>query len=214
MGPTVAQLRPRVVASQATLTRKGAARTWLQWNLGDAWSGVRSAALQRKPVGGAWRTVRKSQVKKALVTLKPGQVNLFRVRAFDKAGNVSYNKPIPARLTVRDSSSSAWKVPPKWKSKKAGKAFGGSVLVANGITDSLRTSFRGKALAIVASVGPGRGHLRVRVDGGKWAAVPLRARKAGHRKIVWSRIVPQGTHRVEISGLKGQTTLDALLIVR
>ena len=43
---------------------------WLQWNLGDAWSGVRSAALQRKPVGGAWRTVRKSQVKKLKELLK------------------------------------------------------------------------------------------------------------------------------------------------
>ncbi len=213
-GPTVTQLRPRIVGGANTLTRKGVARTWLQWNLGDAWSGVRSAVLQRKRPGTGWRTVRRVSNKTALVRLKPGQSNLFRVLATDKAGNTAYSRKIAARLTVRDSSSSAWKVPPKWRTKKAKKAYGGSVLVTAGLTDSLRTSFQGKALAIVAWVGPKRGHLRVRVDDGKWTAVSLRARKAGHRKIVWSRALKPGTHRVEISGYRGQSTLDALLIVR
>lgn len=215
VGPTVTQLRPRVAAGQAALTRKGTAKTWLQWNLGDAWSGVRGAVLLRKPIGQKWRTVGRSQIKKALVSLKAGQGNLFRVKATDGAGNISFSRPIAARLTVRDSSSDLWNVPPAgWSTKRSGKAYGGSVLVGSGLTDSLRTSFTGKNVAIVSSVGPGRGFLRVRVDEGKWTAVPLRAKRAGHRKVVWSRSLTPGAHRLEISGLKGQTTVDALLIVR
>jgi subtilisin len=214
VGPKVEQLRPRIAAGRATLTRKGAARTWLQWNLGDAWSGVRSAKLLRKPLGGKWNTIRKSQVKKALVWLKPEQGNLFRVKATDKAGNTSYSRPIAARLSVRDSSSGALRVPPTWRTKKAKKAYGGSVIQANGLTGSIRSAFRGKAVALVSPVAPRAGFLRVRVDGGNWSAVSLRAGKAGQRKIVWSRYLGPGTHRVEISGWKGRSALDALLIVR
>ena len=175
---------------------------------------MRSAVLQRKRPGSGWRTVGKVSNKTALVTLKSGQSNLFRVKAWDTAGNYSYSRNIAARLSVRDSNSRAWKVPAKWKTKKARKAYGGSLLVTTGLTDSLRTSFQGKALAIVSSVGPKRGFLRVRVDDGTWTAVSLRAGKAGHRRIVWSRALTPGTHKVEISGYRGLSTLDALLIIR
>jgi hypothetical protein len=65
----------------------------------------------------------------------------------------------------------------------------------------------------MASVGPGRGELRVRVDGGAWYTVDLHAAKAGHRKAVWSRKLAKGSHTLEVQGVSGQATLDALLIL-
>ena len=209
-GPTVTSLRPRVVASGATLTKKGAARTWLRWNSTD----VRSAVLQRKNPGGKWRTAGKTNAGTALVTLKPGQSNFFRVKAWDGTGNHSYSQSIMARLAIRDSNASAWKVPAEWSTKKATQAYGRSILVARGRTDSLWTTIMGKAVAIVSPVGPGRGFLRVRVDDGKWQVVSLRAGKVGHRKIVWSRALDPGRHKVEIAGHKGLGMVDALLVIR
>ena len=46
------------------------------------------------------------------------------------------------------------------------------------------------------------------------AAVSLKAGKAGHRKVVWSRALEDGSHTLEIQGASGQTALDAILIVR
>ena len=214
VGPSVTQLRPRIVGGATTLSRKGKVRTWLTWGLRDDWSGVRSAVLQRRLPGGTWRTIRKVDNTTAKSTLKQGQNIQFRVKATDTAGNGSTSRITPARLTIRDSGSSVWRVPAGWKTKKVKKAFGGSILVANGRTPSLTASFSGKAVAIVSPVGRSRGTLRVRVDGGDWTVVSQRSKKAGQRRVVWTRALTPGRHTVEIAGNRGITTLDALLIVR
>jgi hypothetical protein len=117
---------------------------------------------------------------------------------------------------VRDSGSPLWVRPAAggWHTKKAKKALGGSLLMANKPADSLATTFRGTAFAVVAPVGPGRGKVRVRVDGGTWRVVNLKAAKAGHKRVVFSRRVNAGSHDLEIEGFTGQTAIDALLIIR
>jgi hypothetical protein len=87
-------------------------------------------------------------------------------------------------------------------------------MIASDTTDSLSTTFDGMAVGLVASIGPSRGTLRVRVDGGDWSEVDLHATKAGHRKVVWSRQLAAGAHTLEVRGASGQTTLDAILILR
>ena len=72
----------------------------------------------------------------------------------------------------------------------------------------------GKAAAIIASVGPRRGFMRVRIDGGPWRRVNTRSANAGHRKVVWTARLAPGGHTIEIQGLTGQTAIDGLLIIR
>ena len=110
------------------------------------------------------------------MSLKPGQANRFRVKASDTVGNTRTSAPIAARLVIRDSTSNLWDVAGgAWQTKKAKKAFGGSILLARDSKSGLRTEFSGKAAAIVAAVGPGRGKFRVRVDGGDWRTVNTKA---------------------------------------
>ncbi|MGD8486739.1 MAG: S8 family serine peptidase [Chloroflexota bacterium] len=215
-GPAVSPLATRVRGGNAAVTEQGAAQAYLEWDVDDALSNVAWARLQRKINGGAWRNAGTGGNTKSKVFLKPGQRNKFRVKARDSLGNVSYGPTLWTRMSVRDSSSTQWLQPARggWKVKQVGKAFGGSILVAKDTTDSMRTTFRGKAIALMASIGPGRGQLRVRVDGGDWQDIDLRAPKAGHRKVVWSRRVEEGSHTLEVQGEAGQATLDALLIVR
>ena len=215
-GPLVSDLSPRLRGDLASLTTSGAAQTYLQWIVSDEVSGVRFAKLQRKTGTQSWRNAGVGGSTKARVTLKPGQANKFRVKATDNLGNTRTSGVISARLSVRDFKSTLWQKPVggAWKTKPVSQAFGGSILLANGGTGSLKTSFRGKALAVVGSVGPGRGTFRVRIDSGQWQTVSLKSKKAGHRKVVWSRRLDPGSHDVEIQGSSGQTAFDALLIIR
>lgn len=214
--PQVTEHMPRVRGSGASMSRLGATQTYLQWQVGDALSDVKSAQLQRKIGTAAWRDAGSGGLTSARVTLKPGQENKFRVKATDSLGNVGTGAVIEARLSIRDSKSSKWQKPASggWQTKKVGKAFGGSILLAKGATDSLTTTFYGKAVAVAGSIGPARGTFRVRIDGGAWSVASLKSNESGHRKVVWSRRLDNGTHTLEIQGLTDQTALDAVLIVR
>ena len=215
-GPVVTGLAPRIKGGRANLTAKGAVPTLLQWGIDDALSAVKSAQLQRKTDGSPWRDAGSGGLVSSKVSLKPGQSNKFRIKAKDGLGNVSFSPTVWTELIVRDSSSSQWLQPASggWRKKAVAKAYGGSILLANEPTDSLRTTFEGKGIALVASIGPSRGQLRVRVDGGDWHDVDLNAKKGAHRKVVWSRRVDGGTHTLEVRTKDGQGTLDALLILR
>jgi hypothetical protein len=149
------------------------------------------------------------------VSLKPGQASAFRVKATDALGNTRTSQVHRVRMSVRDSASPQWQKPAgQWKKKSVAKAFGGSILLASGPTDSITTSFKGRGVAVAGSVGPARGTFRVRIDGGPWSTVSLTTPKPGHRKVAWSRVLGQGKHKLELQGLTGQTALDAILILR
>lgn len=214
-GPVVTGLAPKIRGGNTGVSTTGATQTYLQWQADDELSDVARAQLQRRIDGGAWRNAGTAGTSSSRVSLKPGRSNKFRVKATDTLGNVSFSPVIWTRLTIRDSSSTRWLEPATggWRTKDIDQAHKGSILLARDRTDSLRTTFDGRAIALMASVGPSRGMLRVRVDGGDWYTVDLKAGKAGHRKVVWSRKLGKGGHTLEVQGVTGQATLDALLIL-
>ena len=215
-GPVIADLAARIRGGNVAVTASGAAQTYMLWDASDTLSGVKSVKLQRRIGDGAWRDAGTRGTASSRVTLKRGQNNKFRVKATDGLGNKSTSKVVEARLTVRDSKSTQVLKPASggWRTKAATKAYGGSLLLASNTTDSLVTSFYGKAVAVVGAIGPKRGSFRVRIDGGDWHTVSLKSAKAGHRRVVWSRRLEAGPHELEIQGLNGHTAIDAVLIIR
>ena len=214
-GPVVSSLAPKIRGGKVGVSTRGATQTYLQWQASDAMSDLDKTVLQRKIDGGAWKKAGTAGISSSRVSIKPGQSNKFRVKATDTFGNVSYSGSVWTKLTIRDSSSGQWLKPATggWRTKPVDKAHKGSILLAKNATDSLSTTFSGKAIALMASVGPSRGKLRVRVDAGEWHTVELQAKEGGHRKVVWSRKLTKGTHTLEVQGVSGQGTLDALLIL-
>jgi hypothetical protein len=134
------------------------------------------------------------------------------VRSIDSLGNSARSATLPVALSVRDSSSPAWRQPTRgWQARAAGAAFGGSLLLADGASGKLLTDLRGNNVAVVAPVGPRRGTFRLRVDGGSWQEVSLAHPKGLQRRIVFSRRLDDGDHSLEIRPLAGQTAIDAVL---
>jgi subtilisin len=214
-GPRADSLDVRLRAGRAPLTWHGAAQVRVRWSVSDALSRVRSVKLQRKPGTRAWRFAGVAGASSSRVTLKRDQVNRFRLKSTDSLGNRRTSYSIGAHLYVRDDRSVLWRrlAGDGWTTKSVRKAYGGSILVARGAASHLVTRVSGQSVGIVSSIGPRRGRFRVRVDDGPWSTVRLTAGKGSHRRVVWSRSLTSGTHRLEIDPLSGQTTIDALLIV-
>ena len=212
--PKTKYLKPKIRGGNVAAAKSGAAQAYMTWKSTDRHSGVAKSTLQRKTGSRPWRDI-KGAASSARVTLKPGQSSSFRVRARDSVGNASTGRTVSAQLAVRDSGSSAWRRPASgWKTKLAKSAHGGSVLMASKPKKSLATGFFGKAFAIIAPLGPGRGALRLRVDGGQWKTVSLDAPTAMQRRVVYSRNLKKGGHKVQIQGLGGQAAIDALLYIK
>jgi subtilisin family serine protease len=212
--PVVADLAPKVRGAKAALTRKGSTQVYLQWTASDALNEVQSAQLQRKIGSGSWKNAGVPGASSARVWLKPGQANKFRVKATDNMGNAGTSAAVGSRVSIRDSASGQWNTSGTWKTKKVKKAYKGSILLATRGSATLTTSFSGKAAGIAASIGPARGTFRVRVDGGAWRSVNTRTSSGGHRKVVWTARLPDGSHTLEIQRVSGQTAIDGLIIVR
>jgi len=214
-GPRATGLAPRIRGSRTVIGDGRSTQTYLRWNTSDALSNVAFSKLQRKTGTGAWRYAGTRTSVGTLVKLKPGQTNKFRVKAEDSLGNRSTSPAISARLAVRDSKSSKWHRPAggAWTTKARAGALGGSILRAQGKTASVTIDASGKSVALVAPIGPNRGTMRVRIDGGSWRKVSLRAKHNADRRVVWSRRISSGKHVVQVQGVSGKSAIDALFVI-
>ena len=215
-GPKVTDLAPRVRGSRTAIGNGRSTQTYLRWNTTDKLSNVVSSRLQRKTGGQAWRYAGTPTGSGTRVTLKPGQENKFRVKSEDSLGNRSTSAAIEARLVVRDSKSGAWRLPAggRWTTRARAAALGGSILKAQGATANVSIGVSGKAVALVAPIGPYRGKMKVRVDNGAWKTVNLRANTNADRRVVWSRRLSAGDHTIHVRGVSGKSAIDALFIIQ
>jgi subtilisin family serine protease len=212
-GPKVRDLSPRLRDANVAMAIDGAAEAIFKWDIADRLSGIRSAALQRRIGGGAWRTVA-GGARSASVTLTPGRQDRFRVRAVDTLGNSSLSKPVTSTLRVIDSGASDWRFASSgWTIKPSRSAFRGSLLVPGVAPKALVANFSGSTVALVAPVGPARGTLRVRIDQDPWQEVGLVAPANAQRRVVFSRRLAPGEHVIKIQRAAGQVAVDAVLVL-
>jgi hypothetical protein len=89
------------------------------------------------------------------------------------------------------------------------------VLVTNKVGRTVTYPFTGRAVAVVAPLGPGKGRFKVRLDGQAVATVDLARTKAAARRMVWvSDALSPGPHTLRIVSLVGRVELDAFLVLR
>jgi hypothetical protein len=150
--------------------------------------------------------------------IPPGQTYHFRVRAYDRVGNVSDWAVGPAaRLTLVDDASVALQYSPGWSSHKSKSALRGTYhsTASAGATASLR--FSGRSVAIVSSIGPGHGAFDVSIDGQFVRHVVLTAAANLSRRVVFTQTLPTGVHTITITdagGTPSRIILDGVLTLR
>jgi subtilisin len=215
-GPRIRGPEAAIRGGRSPLGNGNVARVRVTWSARDALGTVRRNMLQRRSKGGSWKTLAKGAgLARRTLALRPGAKQVLRVRSLDSRGNASVSEPLPLHLLLRDSASTRWMAPASgWQREVALGAIGGSVLTTRERGMTLSTDFSGRAVALVAPLGPGAGRLRVRIDEGRWRTVELSARRAQGRRVVFSRRVAPGAHRLEVQALRGLVAVDAVLILR
>ena len=179
----------------------------------DEGRGVAGYELERY-LGGAWASVplAKTTDTSAAVALAPGQVHRFRVRAVDRAGNLSAWATAAAfRLGAVQETSTAVLRKGHWTASFAPAYYGGRVMSSQVAAASARITLTGQQVAWVSTVGPTRGQARVYVDGAYVRTVDLRSASIAARRIVYVRAwTSPGVHTLEIRivGTAGRPRVD------
>jgi hypothetical protein len=197
------------------------AQGYISWSASDALSGIARYELSRRIGTGSWTSLSATLTSPAMtVTVTPGStVYQFRMRGWDKAGNVSawvYGASFTVPRYQNTSSSIVYGG--YWATSSSSSYSGGSERYTGTGGRSATFTFTGRAFGWVASVGPSRGKARVYIDGTWITDVNLYSSSTTYRKVVytyyWST---SGLHTFRIVDLgtagHSRIDLDAILVV-
>jgi hypothetical protein len=154
------------------------------------------------------------------VSLSSGHTYRYAVRAHDRAGNVGAWKAGPTTSEiVRQDNSGYITYGSGWRLVSASGYSGGTVHDATAAGSSLSYTLDGRSVALVSTIGPGHGQVRVYVDGVYTATVDTVATTTADRRIVWThRWASAGWHtvRLVVVGTSGRprVDLDAFVVLR
>ncbi|MET0773501.1 MAG: S8 family serine peptidase [Candidatus Limnocylindrales bacterium] len=211
--PDVASSRPRVRLGTGG-TFDGAATVRVSWTATDPVSGVDRTELQRQR-RGSWTRLARSRERGSLsIGLDKGTSARFRIVARDRAGNTAVSPVVATRLVVRDSAGERVTWTGSWRTSRLSSASGQSVRTARGAGAQATLRFTGRAVAVVAPRGPGKGRIDVSIDGVRVATVDLSASRTQPRRIVFaSEALVAGDHVITVRTRRAGTQLDAILVL-
>jgi len=211
--PDVASSRPRITLGKGG-TFDGSANVRVSWAATDPLSGVDRTELQRQRDGSWMRLARSRERGSFSIGLDRGATARLRIVARDRAGNSAVSPVINTRLLVRDSAGERVSWTGGWRTRRLSSAAGRSVRTARGAGAEATLQFTGRAVAVVAPRGPGRGRIDVSIDGVRVATVDLSAPRTQPRRIVFaSGALVAGDHVITVRTRRAGTQLDAILVL-
>ena len=159
----------------------------------DTYSGVDDYRLDTRPSGGSWSGVKLPDGATSVTrSLKAGTGHAFRSAAEDVAGNWSaLTSGRSFSLAIVQDGSSAVRYGGAWVRRTPSWASGTSVRRTTSLGATARLAFSGRAVGIVAAMGPDAGRVAVYLDGVRVGTVDLYSASVRHRRIV--RVVATGT---------------------
>jgi hypothetical protein len=185
----------------------------------DATSGVAGYELQTSIDGGAWvpSVATSYSIRAVSRTQTIGHRYQYRLRARDAVGNWSVPSDGPAMTSglVQDRAR-AVAYSGTWRRVLYSGASGGSTTYATSAGARATMRFTGRAVAIVAPVGRGRGSARIYVDGRYRGIVSFRASTGRSRVVMYATtFAAVGTHTIQLRlAGNGRVDLDAFVVLR
>ena len=194
----------------------------LAWSGSDSLSGIASYQLQQSTDGSAYAAVPLPTPARTWLdrSLAPGHWYRFRVRDFDRAGNVSaWAYGTGFRLPLYQESSSAIHYTGVWHPQSAASASGGALTYTTAAGAEASFTSSGRTIAWVSPIGPTRGKVKVYIDGVYAGTVDLYSATAIPRTIVFVRAwTDVGTHTIVLRNVgtagRPRADLDAFVLFR
>ena len=178
--------------------------------------------LQRK-LSGSWSNVSLKDPTQTSVALrlKWGLAHRFRVRLRDAAGNVGpwYTGPAFDAILVQDKNDRMGWSPGDWQRENVTAASASTVTYATRPGSQSALYFTGRALGVVATLGPDRGRARIYVNGKLLGEVDLYAPEHRWRVLVFTKQWAASKRRVVRIDLvdepsRPRVDVDAILFYR
>jgi hypothetical protein len=216
VGPTIGAVSaPRVGTS--FLGSKGSVPIAISWQAGrDRLSGLEGYDVEIRPDGGDWEDFANTTTASATGRVQAGHRYQWRVRSYDRLGNVSdWLESVAVRIDAVDDKSASIRYAGAWRSEAAPAAYRGGVHATSSSGASATITFTGRAFAIAGGVAAGRGTLSVFVDGHRAGAFVEGLTPARSARIGFARSVTPGRHTIRIVASDGRPVdLDAVILVR
>jgi GH25 family lysozyme M1 (1,4-beta-N-acetylmuramidase) len=157
---------------------------------------------------------------RASLRARPGERCEVVVRAQDADGATMASHTLRRTVRLLDDDASAIRYSSAWRRRSASGAYDGRTTTSTRAGSRARLTFTGDQVALLATTGPGRGRVRIAIDGHTVATVDLRASRTSMRRIVFARGIPAGTHTIEVRQVKrpngkvGRVDIDGFLTTR
>ena len=213
---------PRVTVMGGTTLAGGALRVRLDWSASDVGpAGIATFDVARSVDGQPFKILKGGLGTATLVAaVTSGHTYRYEVRAHDKAGNLSGWKAgttIKPALVQQTSGLVHFTGPSGTASKSAYSGGSARYLAAGGATAWLQTSAR--SLSFVTTKAPGRGAVRIYIDGVYQTTIDLGAATTTYRYVAFARTWPTvGTHRITVVAVgtpgRQRVDVDAFGVVR
>ncbi len=144
----------------------------------------------------------------------------FQVRALDADGSTMARHTLSRTVRLLDDDASAVRYTSAWRRRATRGAYDGRTTTSTRAGSRARFTFTGDQVALLATRGPGRGRVRISIDGRVVATVDLRASRQALRRVVFVRSLTHGTHTIEVRHVKrpggtvGRVDVDGFLYTR
>jgi hypothetical protein len=169
----------------------------------DASSAIAGYEWQYRKDGHLWSTSRTTiaSTRTGVQYMTPGSTYEIRVRARDSVGNWSawVMSPTPFRAAVVNDRNSSLSYAGSWYDGLNDNATQRTLRHSKKTGSTVRYTFTGRGIAVVAPVSSSRGWLEIRVNGGLLKTVSLSKSSLAHRRIVWAATYStSGTRTIEL----------------
>lgn len=203
-----------IISARTLADGEVGARVGLEWVPAAGLGPVVESRLERSLGDDAWDVVATSaEAGPVELDIEPGREYELRLRAVDHAGAETVSPPVGVELVVRGPGSrQLQRASDDWIIRR-----GNSIkrrLIATSPDASLRTTFDGSSVALVAPAGPERGAIGVRLNDGPWMTADLRTWERTARTIVYSQDLAPGSHTLDVRAETDGVGIDAVIIVR
>ena len=188
----------------------------------DPTSPIGGYEVQQSVNEGAWGPAipLPASIRMASYILADDTTYRFRVRAVDTAGNWSpWAVAGSTRVHAYDDRSSRVLRTGTWRLTSSSSAFNRSLIGSTRAGATVRMTFTGHSIALVAPKSPYRGRARLYIDGRYLGTLNLKSGTTMSRQVVFSRsLVGGGTHTIMLvptgSGAYPLFQLDAIVVGR
>jgi hypothetical protein len=159
-------------------------------------------------------------VGRASLRARSGDRCTVAVSALDAGGGAMARQTSVRSVLALDDDARALHFSKGWTRRPSHSAYDGATTSASRVGSRLRYTFTGDQVALVATKGPGRGRIRVLIDGHPTATVDLRRSSTAMRRIVFARGLASGRHTMELrvvkgpGGRTGRVDIDGILVTR